>query len=299
MVQKFRLNAMFVGVIICSLFNLNFAVAQFVVPDIELDKIYRGQTLETVTGDQLVDEIKNRQVVFVSEFHGALPHHEVQKSIIKGLIDRGRRVFVAIEHISYLEQNALDAYLNGKLSEDNLKKAAKIKDLASWKEQLLLPIYFGGWSFGINAPRWLTGKINAVGYDLLSSEEKMLLPQDFTLGNDLYKKRILDALGGGHGGFDFEKFFQAQSAWDDTSALQIINILKKDPSAVVVVMFGDFHISYGGGLPDRLRARGVSNMVSISQYCGETYTKDELLFLTQPHPLYGARGDYVVPSRCQ
>ena len=225
--------------------------------------------------------------------------------MIKGLIDKDHKVLVGIEHFSHLEQPDMDAYFKGELSEKDLIKTVKLNNFEDYKEQLWLPVRNGGWSFGLNAPRWLTGKINAVGYDLLSDIEKQVLPENFSIGSDAYKKRILDLFGGGgHGGEGFpgfDKFFQAQSAWDDTSADQLIKNHTENPEAVIVVLFGDFHVSHGGGLPDRLSARGFDDYITISQSCGDNLGDKELIELLgfNSDPAYGYRADFVRAVKCQ
>lgn len=265
----------------------------------EAGKIYSGTTLEEVLFVDILAQAKEGQIFMVGELHGAIKHHDFQRDVIKGLMARKFKVNVGIEHFSYLEQQAIDAYLSGNLTEENLLKTVKLTGFESWREQMQLPLQSGGWSYGINAPRWLTGKINAVGYDLLSLLEKNILPPDFTLGSENYKLRMLEIMGATHPFEGFDKMFQAQSAWDDTSALTLINLLKQDPQSVFVVLFGDFHIAYGGGLPDRLKQRGFTDAVTFSQICSEDFSASELDAAVKPHSVYGPRADYVVVAQCQ
>jgi uncharacterized iron-regulated protein len=68
-------------------------------------------------------------------------------------------------------------------------------------------------------------------------------------------------------------------------AWRALQHLDENPEDILVIIVGDFHVSYGGGLPDRLRARGAADVVTISQ----VLEKDEV----KVHPKYGARADFV------
>lgn len=263
------------------------------------DQIYDGKTLQQVNLAQILDQSQKGQVFIVSEFHGVVKTHDTQREVLKGLMARNFKVNMAIEHFSYLEQNAIDAYLNKNLTEKALLKTVQLSDFENWREQFFLPLQSGGWSYGLNAPRWLTGKMNAIGYDLLADLEKQILPPDFTLGNKIYAQRFLEAMGMIHPFEGFDNLFAAQSAWDDTSAWTLARLQKNDPDSIFVVLFGDFHVIYNSGLTDRLAQRGVKNVVTISQFCLNDLTDAEIEAQMKPHPVYGQRADYIRPVNCQ
>lgn len=282
-----------ISVIICLLFMSSSAFAY------EAGKVYNGTSLKEVDLDQVLSGVQKGQAVLVSEQHGVVAHHEFQRTVIRQLIQKGHRVNMGIEHFSYLEQPAIDAYLNKTLPEAALVNTVKLSGFESWREQMLLPLTSGGWSYGLNAPRWLTGKINAVGYELLSDIEKQILPPDFTMGSAGYKKRMQDLMGIIHPTASFDKMFAAQSAWDDTSAWTLLRLMKNDPDSVFVVLFGDFHIAYQGGLPERLRGRGHTEAMTFSQVCLDGLTPLQMEQEMKPHADYGPRADYIVPAICQ
>lgn len=265
----------------------------------EAGKVYEGTALQEVSLDTILTKVKKGQAVLVSEQHGVLAHHEFQRKVIRELMKKGHRVNVGIEHFSYLEQPAIDAYLKQKLPQSNLINTVKISGFDSWREQMLLPLSSGGWSYGLNAPRWLTAKMNAVGYELLSDLEKQVLPPDFTLGSAAYRKRMQDLMGLIHPNASFDKMFEAQSAWDDTSAWTLIRLINSEPDSVFVVLFGDFHIIYQGGLPERLQGRGYNKAITFSQVCLDGLTAAQIDAEMLPHPEYGPRADYIVTAFCQ
>ncbi len=274
------------------LFNSSITRAE--VPD----QIFAQDGKTLVQFSDIIDRVKEGDVIFVSENHGIAKHHAMQKDVIRALIARGFKVNMGIEHFSYLEQNAIDAYLRSKISEDQLVKTVGLSGFENWRDQMWMPLSSGGWSYGLNAPRWLTDKILAVGIDLLSPVERSILPSDFTLGNSGYKERFKQAAGVVHPTLNFERTFMAQSAWDDTSAMTLASLVRNDPHAVFVVLFGDFHVIYGGGLPDRFHERSHTDFITVSQVCREGFSSSQLDRQIQSNPKYGQRADFIVTANC-
>ena len=60
-----------------------------------------------------------------------------------------------------------------------------------------------------------------------------------------------------------------------------------------MIVVGDFHAQYGGGLPDRLRARGVQSVTVLSQIEAAGLTESELHDEAGPSTSYGPRADGV------
>jgi uncharacterized iron-regulated protein len=76
-------------------------------------------------------------------------------------------------------------------------------------------------------------------------------------------------------------------------AYNAVQFLAAHPEQVLMILVGDFHAQYFGGLPDRLRARGIRSLVVVSQLSSEGLSPEELQAELQPHPRWGARGDYL------
>lgn len=265
---------------------------------IEKERIYSGDTTREVSLDEVLDRVEKGTVIVVSEFHGFAPHHEHQVGVIEGLKQRGWKVNVGMEFIDFTQQGSLDNYLSGKLTEFDFLSEIGWGGIPyeNYKRQVLGSVGSQGWTFGLNAPRTLSGKIARSGLGSLSPDELKLIPPNFTLGNDLYFQRFQEVMGGHVSPEKLERYFTAQSLWDETSAWNIINIMETRKEEVMVVIFGDFHNSYGGGLPDRLKARGYSKVLTISQVDLAGLTADEIREVVAPHKKYGPRADYVWTS---
>jgi uncharacterized iron-regulated protein len=69
----------------------------------------------------------------------------------------------------------------------------------------------------------------------------------------------------------------------------------QNPDQVFVIVVGGFHVEYGGGLPDRIRARGLKGQVhTIVQVSKEGLEPGALDQILAPHPVDGYIGDIVV-----
>lgn len=151
----------------------------------------------------------------------------------------------------------------------------------------------------LNAPEQVTRALAERGLDGLSDEERGLLPPGFTPGSTAYFERFAREVQQ-HGPMSestVRTFFAAQSAWDDTMAWQAARFLAAHPEQVLVIIVGDFHASFGGGLPDRLWARGVTKTVVISQVDARGLDEAALRALLVPDSQYGPRADFIWVTR--
>lgn len=280
---------------------LCLAVGLTAFADFSPEKIYKGDTSKEQSLDEVLDQVTPGSVVVVSEYHGFAAHHEHQVQVIEGLIARGFVVNVGMEFIDYTQQPLLDKYLDGQLEEQDFLKQVRwgAIDYNYYKRQILAPLRSGGRTFGLNAPRSLSGKVARSGIGSLKPADRALLPPNFTIGNDKYFDRFKSVMGGHIAPEKLERYFTAQSLWDDTSAWQVMNIMKDRQDEVLVIIFGDFHNAYYGGLPDRIGKRGHSNIVTVSQVDIAETTPVERRELIAPHIKYGPRADYVWTSARQ
>lgn len=249
--------------------------------------LVKGADLAKVSVAEVVDAVPAGSIIIISEQHGYAPHHQNQVTFLEALSARRPGLSVGMEFISLDKQSALDEYLSGRLPEADFLKAVEWGGIPYdfYRAQVQLPARAGGTTVGINAPRWLTGKIAKSGIDSLSAAEKALLPEGFTLGNSAYEDRFREVMEGHVSEEALERYFQAQSVWDETMADESCRFHKANPGKDFVIIVGDFHAAYGGGLPDRLKARG----------CTDTYVITQVLepAEAQPHDKWGTRSDWI------
>lgn len=258
--------------------------------------LFEGKNLKATTIEKLVDQVSAGGVLVLGELHGNQTHYFRQQMALEALKATGRcTVSVGLEFLSWVHQKSVDEYFDGKLAEADFLRLAEWggNPFSDYRNQALFPRQTGGRLIGLNAPRSLTGAISKRGLNGLTAEEQLLMPPGFEIGRADYRERF-DTVMGGHVPPDaLERYFAAQSTWDETMAWQVKEFLVANPSHCLVVIVGDFHVNFGGGLPDRLRARGLSNVVTISQVDTYGLTEPELTAELGPHVKYGDRADGV------
>lgn len=245
----------------------------------------------------LSESLKTHSVIIMGENHGLKTHQSQHLEILKTLREQGRPVHVGLEFFSFPFQNQVDSYRLGQLPEADFLKAIDWGAIPFelYKPQAVFPDYsIGERTWALNAPRSLTGEISKIGVDQLSPDLKSLMPPGFALGRDSYRTRFLKVMG------DHIKdpqkvqfFFEAQSTWDDTMAWRIQTFHEQYPDAILLVIVGEFHVQYGGGLPDRLKARGIKDALVISQVNSSEMNQEEIQKEVLPDPEYGPRADWI------
>ena len=245
---------------------------------------------------ELFQSFRASQVILLGENHGFRTHRDQHMEILREIRRQGLRVHVALEFFYYPDQIRVDAYRLGQLTEEKFLKEINWgqPSYSYYKDQALFPNLLNGErTWAINAPRALTSQVARYGLESLNQEFLRLLPPQFTLGRDSYRKRFHEAMGDHVSPEAFERYFAAQSIWDDTMAWKLSQIRQRDPQAVIVVIVGEFHTQYGGGLADRLKARGVSSILTLSQVNTTGMNIQEMREAIMPHPEYGPRADWI------
>jgi uncharacterized iron-regulated protein len=250
-----------------------------------------GRTLEAVEPSQMAGAVEPGTILILGEFHDSASHHANQREILRLLGDRGMKVSVGLEFFERPHQAAVDRWLEGSLGEGDFLREigwGKIPfDL--YREQAQFPGTHGGKTLALNASRALTGVISKKGIEGLTDEEKAQLPPGFELGSGTYFERFRETMAGHVPDSAIARYFEAQSTWDDTMAWTATEYLRAASEQVLVILVGDFHAAYGDGLAHRLRERGASRVLLISQVADEEEAA--------VHPIWGARGDYVWVAR--
>lgn len=263
------------------------------------DFIYSGRDLRETPLQDIAAGIQPGTVVIVSENHGFKPHHRNQVSFLDALATVGHsKISVGMEFLSRDVQGAVDRFLGGLIAEPEFLKEAGWggNPFEDYRNQVLFPPAHGGNTVAINAPRALTTRIAKVGLAGLTAAELSELPPEFTLGNAGYFERFKQTMDGHVPPSAIQRYFEAQSTWDETMAWVTTEYLKSHPEQIFVIVVGDFHAIYGGGLPDRLRARGT-NVVTISQVNLSGLTSGEEDAEVMPDAKFGPRAEYIWISR--
>ncbi len=258
--------------------------------------LYSSSTGQPLALEEALKSVKPGSVILIGENHGFLTHQNQQLEVLSALRHLGFRVSVGLEFFPYTHQDEVNFYREGRLQEVDLLSLIGWGgiDYAFYRPQALFPNWAAGEkTWALNAPKFLTSKVAKEGLEALTADERGLLPLDFALGRASYKKRFAESVPHPLPPEKMDRYFAAQSIWDDTMAWRAKEFLDQYPQQVLVVIVGEFHVQYGGGLPDRLRARGVSSIVTISQVNTQGLADDKLSEVLAPSPEYGIRADFL------
>lgn len=258
--------------------------------------ILRGEDTQLVSLAYVAEAVPRGGILVIGENHGLGVHRDQHVAILRQLRSAGHKVSVGLEFINYPFQPFVDLWRKGGMTEEAFLR--KIEwggtPFEFYRPQALFPdLSEGSKTLALNAPRALTSKIAKEGLESLTVEERRLLPPDFQLGRDSYRRRFEALMPHLPEGPAKERYFAAQSAWDDTMAWTALKFMRDNPGQTLVIIVGDFHVQYGGGLPDRLRARSNLPVRTLSQLDSSGLLPEELETEIRPSETDGARADWI------
>ncbi len=221
-----------------------------------------GNVIETATGkiitfDELVARLSNKSVIYVGEMHTSPEDHKAQLAVLKKLSQEGQCVELGMEMFPAESQSILDRYIRGEMTEDEFLREIRwnevwgfpyqlYRGLIDFQKQRHMPV------LGLNAPNEVVKKIGHGGLASLTPEERSRVAREFHLDDPKNRLRIQKeyAWHGKETIKDFESFFEAQLAWEETMAQTIAERLEQTGGRCkIVVVVGRGHISGGLGVP--------------------------------------------------
>jgi uncharacterized iron-regulated protein len=171
-----------------------------------------------VSFERMIALLDRANFVLVGEQHDNAHHHQFQADVIRALARRGRPVIVGMEMFHRTNQYPLDLWTLGRLSEQEFIEQSQWKTQWGFDYALYKPIFDVVKEFrlrlaGLNIPRDIVRKVGRQGWESLTSEEKMGVPD---LDLDRREHRMLfEGLMGGHPlGAGGENIYAAQVLWD-------------------------------------------------------------------------------------
>jgi uncharacterized iron-regulated protein len=219
--------------------------------------------------DGLIDDLLKSKIVFVGEIHDDPEHHLVQTQILYALLQRSPSVHVGFECLDVTGQQAANAYLSGRITEEDFLDAVTWDKSWGFGFQLYRTLFLAarGKADGLvalNAPRVVVSKVAKFGLGGLSQEEKKLIASEIDLGNIGHRTYLKEAFKRhpsfppGH--FDF--FYEAQCVWEETMAERIAFYFR-DKQGTMLIFCGNGHIIHRFGVPERVKRRMPLESITI------------------------------------
>ncbi|HIN09111.1 MAG TPA: hypothetical protein EYM64_00875 [Phycisphaerales bacterium] len=226
----------------------------------------------------MLDQISTADVVLLGEQHDHAVGHAVQLAIVEDVLDQFPDSVVAFEMFERDEQHRVDDYMDGVI---DAKTLATLTHSTNWGAR-------GGWAawyqpildavkdrkgvvIAANAPRRYVKLVRTDGFDRIDSlpkERRRLVDYPTELSSGRYRERFWELSA--HGEEDGQQkdidvstlspddpllpMFRSQQTWDATMAQSIVDA-KPSNSRKVLLLVGQFHVEYNGGIIQELRRR--------------------------------------------
>jgi len=223
-----------------------------------LDGIVNSHTAELLTPSELAAQLGDVRLLLIGESHTDMESHRVQLAVIRSLVESGREVLIGLEMYPYTEQQYLDQWIDGLLTEKGFVQ------LSSWyhnwgynwgyyREVFAYARQQGVSMVAVNTPRPVVSAVRQKGFEGLTEEEAQHIPPRVDTDNDDHLRLFrayMGPPGSGHVASEEAIFsmYEAQCTWDATMAYNSVKALEERPDAIMVVMVGSGHVAYGLGI---------------------------------------------------
>jgi uncharacterized iron-regulated protein len=259
-----------------------------------------------VTLDGAMDMIAGARLVFVGETHDNIHAHVVELAVIQELDRRfPGRIAIGMEMFRVPQQEALDRWTRGELSERDFLKEAKWyenwgSDFGYYRDILLFARDNGIDVIALNPSRELEREVRKGGVDNVAEDLREALPEIGPI--DPYQRSVLKAVYGDHIPSEgmFESFLRTQVFWEETMAERVVAYLEspRGEGKTMVTLTGGWHVRYGFGLPRKvLRRMAVPYVIVLPQEIViPEGNRDRLMDVALPEiPLLPADFVWMVP----
>ncbi|MCK5680659.1 ChaN family lipoprotein [bacterium] len=259
-------------------------------PYVDPDTMLRDEIIHLVTGTKLTqpelfDLLAKERIIFVGEGHDNIYDHQVELEVVKNLFQRfPERLAVGFEMLAHLNQDKVDLWLNGDLSDEffirlfaedwSVAEYAYYREIFTFLKKNKIPV------IALNVSRqekmkFMQEMMASGKNSSSSSEQKKSAP----VIADPYQEEALQAMFKGHteGHGDVSMFLKVHQLWEDTMADNIYNYLRNPAGSgkLLVVIAGGFHVAHGYGLPRRVFQRTKANYSTLLTHTPEVLIENK------------------------
>lgn len=228
-------------------------------------QVYDTASGAPLTVDTISQKMNNYDVVVFGEYHDNKVLHRLEADLLTGVYEQHPNVAVSLEMFERDNQQILNAYLAGRVSE-----AAFLEQSRPWPNYSsdYRPLIEFAKEEGLrvlaaNIPRSVAAHYARRG-TLEGIDDTMLsyLPRIHRAPDGEYRQRFLaqmQAMSNKHSVMpvtagQMEAFYRAQCLKDDTMAESIVDHHRRYPDRKIIHYQGDFHSRYRLGVVEKLQA---------------------------------------------
>ncbi len=221
----------------------------------------------------LLAELARADAVCVGERHDQPSDHFAELAVLRALLERreigGFEVGVGLEMFERDKgQGPLDSFAAGRIDLDKLVELSDFQSTWGFPIQYYAPILETARAnksplIALNVSRKVTRAIAESGVEGLPEGLQRYVPEMKL--DDVQHRALFDGLMAGHPdtGGSTEKMYEAQVLWDEVMAERASNYLASHAPARKLVVFAGRAHCFGPAIPDRMKRRGVTKVVSV------------------------------------
>jgi len=278
------------------------ATQPFSVNDTSVFRLGQAKSL----ADILTQEAE-AHVFLVGEKHTRVDHHQVQLEVLRYFHERDIKIALGVEWFQQPFQPVLDDFIAGNIDENEMLHKAGYFERWRYDYRLYRPILQYAREHGIpvialNASKELMSALSKSGFEDLPEEFQSQLPSSYDWSDKDYEKRLSKVFHM-HPDYpgSFDGFMRAQLTWDESMAEKASDYLRAHPDSKMLILAGIGHIEYGSGIPNRIKRRLDTKLVSILVSDSQDKIKpdmaDYLVMSTEQFlPATGLIGAFLQPA---
>lgn len=251
--------------------SLHLAIGDPARKDKEVPLILDGVTDtrkgDVVTPAEMAKRLAGVRMVLVGESHTDMEFHRAQLRVVEELVRARRPVFLGLEMYPYTQQQFLDQWVDGLLTEEGFLRLSRWYENWGYNWNYYRDIFLFARDhkvrmFAVNAPRDVVTAVRKKGFQNLTPEEAAHIPTRIDTSSADHRalfKSHFDADDPLHSGMTEEQWdsmISAQATWDATMAHNAVKALQGHgtPETVMVVLAGSGHVAYGVGIERQARS---------------------------------------------
>ncbi len=244
--------------------------------------IIKPVSAKRVDWSELLSKIHEADIILLGEQHDHAVGHAVQLAVVEDVMDTYPNSILALEMLERDEQILIDDYMEDFIDDETFEKLTNSKNWgasggwSAWYQPIIDAAKSrGGGVVGANAPRRYVRIARIDGYekiDELTGSRRGYIDYPEELSGGRYRQRFWE-LGEkmrGDEGSEEESpeidvsvidpddpmlpVFRSQQAWDATMAQSVVNAHPSGDRKVILLV-GQFHVEYDGGIVQELRNR--------------------------------------------
>lgn len=236
---------------------------------VKLNEVFDTNANTGISFEALIEKLRAVRIVLLGESHTNDQHHTVQLNVIKGLVDAGEKICLALEMFNPSQNAVLEKYISGQIAEEDFLEQSDYFNTWGHNYRYYQPIFNYARvnnvkMFGVNTKHEFASKIGRGGIQSLSAEEQTEIPEIDTtnIEHRFYIKAAMEGMDAVSPA-QFQNIYAAQCLWDAAMGEGAIKVARENPGSIVVILVGSGHVAYNLAIGNIINKRSEFQFASI------------------------------------